>query len=68
MTRSPPLVPTLASEEAYSDWLADADATLAARGLDIAEAHDFYQWRGAWEAGDSTRQAVDDYECQRQDA
>ncbi|XUM19781.1 hypothetical protein ACRAVF_19130 [Bradyrhizobium oligotrophicum S58] len=55
-------LPTIASEAAYTDWLADADQLLAAKGLDVAEAHDWYSWRAAWEDGDSTRQAVRDYE------
>ena len=40
--------PTIASEEAYSDWSKAVDEELVKRHLDLAEAHDFYSFHDAY--------------------
>lgn len=61
-------MPTIASEARYADWLLDVESLLHQRGLDVAEAHDFYAFREAYETWQMrSTQAVDDYEVQKRD-
>ncbi len=55
--------PTIASEEAYAEWRDAVIAELQARGLDVAEALDWYSFRSAYAEFEMTpAQAVSDYQ------
>jgi len=60
--------PTIASEEAYSDWSKAVDEELTKRHLDLAEAHDFYSFHDAYyDFGMNPVQTADDYEVWMRD-
>lgn len=55
--------PTIASEEAYSEWTDQVRAELTARRLDIGEAYDLFSFRSCYEEyGMNPHEAVDEYE------
>lgn len=61
--------PTIASEEAYSDWLNAVDFELVAARIDVTEARESdYGFRASYcDYGMTPRQAVEDYQVWRQD-
>jgi hypothetical protein len=46
----------------YEDWKSTVEDELKARGLDVAEANDWYSWCSAWEDGMKPNEAVKDYQ------
>ena len=46
----------------YDDWKLAVLDQLEARGLDVAEANDWYSWPSAYEDGMKPNEAVSDYQ------